>query len=127
MFYILRKTTLYRRYLLSFLFMIPLLLPNFLVASHAPALLEQAQTERHLQLDSVNAEVGHSHSDGLTHEKTVGHTHGHNSGDHQHGSVLVVDNQLLLINASFAQNTISLTPYYPPHLTLPDQPPRILS
>ncbi|MBL4829651.1 MAG: hypothetical protein JKY55_07170 [Aliivibrio sp.] len=127
MFFILRQTALYRRYILSILFVIPLLLLNFLVTSHAPQLLEQAQTQRHQQLGNTEQVDQHSHSDGLSSEQIAGHTHGHNSGDHQHGSILLSDNQQLRLNASFVLNFNYFTLYYPPHLKLPEQPPKLLS
>jgi len=129
MFYILRQTAVYRRTLLCLLFIIPILLPSFLVTSHAPELFEQAQTERHQLLASVEHQQTHqhSHADGFTDEQVTGHNHGHNNGDHQHGSIIVFDSEQLSINASFALNFSYLFFYYPPHIKLPEQPPKRLA
>jgi ABC-type nickel/cobalt efflux system permease component RcnA len=40
--------------------------------------------ERHAQLEAEIAEHGHSHDDGEDHERTAGHSHGHNPADHSH-------------------------------------------
>jgi len=127
MFFILKHSALYRRYILSILFAIPIILPNFLVTSHAPIAFEQAETQRHQELDYDNQKSQHNHSNGHDNEQTVEHTHGHNSGDHQHGSIILSDNPQINFNASFALNFSYLSLYHPPHIELPEQPPKLLS
>lgn len=53
-------------------------------ASHDPVALADAEAERHAQLGAEIAEHGHSHDDGEDHERTAGHSHGHNPADHSH-------------------------------------------
>ncbi len=52
--------------------------------SHNPAVLAQAEAERHAELAMEVAEHGHSHFDGDDAEQIPGRLHGHNSADHVH-------------------------------------------
>ncbi|RST86568.1 hypothetical protein EJC49_09820 [Aquibium carbonis] len=52
--------------------------------SHDPFALAAAEAERHAQLEAEFAEHGHSHDDGMEHERAAGHLHGHNPADHSH-------------------------------------------
>lgn len=118
MFFILRKIAVYQRNIISILFILPLLLPNVLVISHAPDIDEYTLTD--------GGGIGHSHShfESSHHGKTEGHSHGHNSSDHQHGSIILADGNSLVLEPAFALNFTYFNFYYPPHLKLPEQPPR---
>jgi ABC-type Zn2+ transport system substrate-binding protein/surface adhesin len=118
MFFILRKIAVYQRNIISLLFILPLLLPNVLVISHAPNIEEYTLT------DGGDSGHPHSHSEASHHGKTEGHSHGHNSSDHQHGSIILVEGNSLLLESEFSLHLTYFNFYYPPHLKVPEQPPR---
>jgi len=58
--------------------------------SHNPAVLAQAEAERHAALAMEVADHGHSHFDGEEGEQAPGHLHGHNSADHIHDAAAII-------------------------------------
>ena len=58
--------------------------PAMNVVAHNPAVLAQAELERHLALVEADHHHGHAHEDGDDQEQRSGHLHGHNAADHSH-------------------------------------------
>lgn len=73
------------RLVLALAVAIALMLPRAPVsASHDPASLTAAATQRHAELGAVAVGPGHVHENGTLYERVPGHSHGHNPTDHSH-------------------------------------------
>lgn len=60
------------------------LAPPLNIVAHNPAVLAQAEIERHVALVEADNHHGHVHEDGDDQEQRSGHLHGHNAADHSH-------------------------------------------
>lgn len=80
-----RTTSLAIRTIVAFVVAVGLLLgPLRTLAAHDPISLAVAEAQRHAELATEWQDHGHSHDDGSEDEQSIGHTHGHNPGDHSH-------------------------------------------
>ena len=95
------------------------------VVAHNPAVLAQAEIERHLTLVETDHHHGHSHEDGDDQEQRAGHLHGHNATDHSHdtaGQVIVCTPERVSIVRQF---TVTLqTNVDPKSVFRLERPPR---
>lgn len=98
----------------------------FMARSHDARALAEAQLKRHAELTIQLSTHGHSHDDGTADERSLGHLHGHNGGDHTHETPSAA--AIAIVDYGSAGNDWSandFVPHFPRPQFLLDRPPRV--
>lgn len=104
--------------------------PAMNVAAHNPAVLAQAEIERHLALvEADHHGHGHAHEDGDDQEQRSGHLHGHNAADHSHDTAGRVADACTPGGVSIVRQLVmALQSYFDPDFSFRlDRPPRSMT